>query len=102
MLGDLSYVCWCRPSLVVISLIVLAGAAPTALRDETDQAVASESAALPSFEVASIKPNKRGDRTSSLTAPGGRYCAENMSLRQLVREAIRLVVKKTSTTDLGA
>lgn len=79
-----------RSSLVVISVLVLAAAVPTALRSETDQHVASESAALPGFEVASINLNRRGDRTSSLTAPGGRYVAENMSLRRLIREAYQV------------
>ena len=41
-----------------------------------------------SFEVASVKPNKSGDRNGgSFVQPGGRYTATNITLRALLRSA---------------
>jgi bla regulator protein blaR1 len=45
----------------------------------------------PSFEVASVKPNKSGDRRVMIQGqPGGRLVATNLSLRQLIRNAYQL------------
>src|SRR5947207_1499225 len=42
----------------------------------------------PTFEVASVKPNKSGDRGSRLGgAPNGRMTATNVSLKQLIGNA---------------
>jgi len=46
---------------------------------------ASPVAATPAFEVASVKPTKPGDDRSGLAfQPGGRFTANNLSLRQLI------------------
>ena len=51
-------------------------------------AVIALAAQEPSFEVASVKPNKSGDQKSaSFVQPGGRYTATNVTLRMLVRSA---------------
>jgi uncharacterized protein (TIGR03435 family) len=43
---------------------------------------------LPSFEVASVKPHKSVEQTSSsVVLPGGRYTATNATLRMLMRTA---------------
>ncbi|MBV8811487.1 MAG: TIGR03435 family protein [Acidobacteriaceae bacterium] len=48
----------------------------------------ASSADLPKFEVASIKPNKTGGRGMRLNiAPGGRFIAENVSLKLLMEHA---------------
>jgi uncharacterized protein (TIGR03435 family) len=45
----------------------------------------------PSFEVASVKPNKSGDNRVMLgMQPGGRFTANNVTLRMLIRQAWRL------------
>jgi uncharacterized protein (TIGR03435 family) len=45
----------------------------------------------PSFEVASVKPNKSGDGRIMLgMQPGGRFTATNVSLRALIRQAYQL------------
>jgi uncharacterized protein (TIGR03435 family) len=45
----------------------------------------------PTFEVASIKPNKSGDgRIGSMVQPGGRFTATNISLGMLLGQAYRL------------
>ena len=42
----------------------------------------------PTFEVASVKPNKSGEQKSaSFVQPGGRYTATNVTLRMLLRSA---------------
>ena len=42
----------------------------------------------PAFDVVSVKPNVSGDdRSSSYVQPGGRYSAENMTLRMLIKTA---------------
>lgn len=47
--------------------------------------------AKPSFEVASVKPNKSGDRgMSSAEQPGGRFIVTNMPLAILIRNAFDL------------
>jgi len=48
-------------------------------------------AGAPAFEVASVKPNKSGDRRIMLgMQPGGRFTATNVPLRMLIRNAYRL------------
>src|SRR5207302_10586142 len=45
----------------------------------------------PSFEVASVKPNKSGERGSRLgMSPNGRMTATNISLKQLITNAYNL------------
>jgi bla regulator protein blaR1 len=46
---------------------------------------------LPSFEVASIKPNRSADMKSGIqTQPGGRFTATHVTLRELIRYAYQL------------
>ena len=53
--------------------------------------VASAQTAGPSFDVASVKPNKSGDRGSRLgMAPNGRLTVINVSLKQLITNAYNL------------
>jgi uncharacterized protein (TIGR03435 family) len=48
-------------------------------------------AALPQFEVASIKPNRSGDNRVMISAqPGGRFTATNVPLSLLIRNAYQL------------
>jgi uncharacterized protein (TIGR03435 family) len=75
--------------IVVVTICSLLGVGSQVLRARS-QSASAEAAALPSFEVASVKMNKGGLRTSSLMAPGGRYSGENMTLRRLVREAYQV------------
>lgn len=45
----------------------------------------------PQFEVASVKPNRSGDAKVLIqTLPGGRFTAENVTLRMLIRNAYQL------------
>ena len=45
----------------------------------------------PSFEVASIKPNRSGDRRMGIQmAPGGRFVATNVTVKQLIIIAYRI------------
>jgi uncharacterized protein (TIGR03435 family) len=51
----------------------------------------SQSIAKPSFEVASVKPNKSGVPAMSIeTPPGGRFIATNVALALLIRNAYGL------------
>jgi uncharacterized protein (TIGR03435 family) len=53
--------------------------------------LAGQSAAPLQFEVASIKPNKSGDKNARMTTqPGGRYVATNVPLRLLILHAYGL------------
>src|SRR5262249_19724569 len=46
---------------------------------------------LPQFEVAAVKPNKSGmGKVMIQSLPGGRFSAENVTLRQLIRYAYQL------------
>ena len=55
------------------------------------QTQAASSTANPSFEVASVKPNKGTDmRVAIMMQPGGRFNATNVPLRALVRFAYQL------------
>ena len=63
--------------------ICLSSAVFLAHAQNTDTTVAK-----PSFEVASIKPNKAGGRGMRLgIAPGGRFTAENVTLKLLMEQA---------------
>jgi uncharacterized protein (TIGR03435 family) len=67
--------------------------APVALLLLTTASVVAlaQSSAKPSFEVASVKPNKSGDRgMSSAEQAGGRFIATNNTLAILVRNAFNL------------
>src|SRR5262245_66662852 len=46
---------------------------------------------VPAFDVASVKPSRSADtESSSMVAPGGRYVATNITVRQLIRIAYGL------------
>ena len=51
---------------------------------------------LPSFEVASIRPNRSGDPGSSMSAPPGRFEAKNVSVEELVERAYYLPADRIS------
>ena len=54
-------------------------------------AVAAQDSANPSFEVASVKPNKSGDgRVMMGFQPGGRYSATGITVRMLINQAYRI------------
>src|SRR5438552_14322642 len=46
--------------------------------------------AKPSFEVASIKPSRPGLRESVSNGPGGRFAANNVTLKMMIGFAYRL------------
>ena len=56
------------------------------------QQIASAPGKSPEFDVASVKPNRFGiaGKVSIQTQPGGRFTAENVTARQLIRFAYRL------------
>lgn len=52
---------------------------------------AAQAPATPTFDVATVKPNPSGDRSSSTRGqPGGRFDASNITLRLLIRDAYPL------------
>jgi uncharacterized protein (TIGR03435 family) len=54
----------------------------------TAQAKPVSNAALPSFEVASIKPNNSGTSNISINiSPGGRFTARNVTVKKLIEDA---------------
>src|SRR5205809_3113509 len=53
-------------------------------------AVLAMQTGTPSFEVASVKPNKGGGPTDSSTLPGGRVTMINVPLRMLIRTAYQV------------
>jgi len=54
--------------------------------------VRAQTSASPVFEVASVKANTSDDRRVTMqTQPGGRYTATNVTVRDVVREAYRLL-----------
>jgi hypothetical protein len=79
-----------RPSLktriwtaATLLALTIAAASPVVFGAQTSS---------PSFDVASVKSNKSGDRRVMMrTEPGGRYTATNVTVRDLVREAYHLL-----------
>ena len=72
-----------RTRVIAAAIVLLAAAASAALRAQ---------APPPAFEVASVKSNKTGERRVMMrTEPGGRFTASNVTLRDVVREAYRLL-----------
>jgi uncharacterized protein (TIGR03435 family) len=66
-------------------------AAPLQSQSQTVGAQAPSGATIPTFEVASVKPNKSGDGRMMLgIQPGGRFTATNVPLRTLIRNAYQL------------
>jgi uncharacterized protein (TIGR03435 family) len=49
--------------------------------------VSAQDSSRPSFEVATIKPNKSGDQSVAGFQSGGRFIATNASVRELIRIA---------------
>jgi uncharacterized protein (TIGR03435 family) len=80
-----------RSRLALLSTLagVAAFAAPLAIGLSARlHAQAPQAAAAPTFEVASVKPNKSGEPFIRLgIQPGGRFTAQNMPLRELIRFA---------------
>jgi uncharacterized protein (TIGR03435 family) len=73
-----------RLSLALAVLIALAAPASLTARPGAQ----TPGAGRPSFEVASVKPNKSADaRVMVGMQPGGRYTATNVPLRMLIRQA---------------
>jgi uncharacterized protein (TIGR03435 family) len=65
---------------MILAIIILAALAA--------QSKAASNASLPSFEVASIKPNSSGTSNISMhIAPGGRFTARNITVKQLIEDA---------------
>jgi len=77
--------------LAMLAAVVLVAAhSPDGLRVAA-QAQAQPGGATPTFEVASVKPNKSGDGRVMLgIQPGGRFTATNVALRMLIRTAYQL------------
>jgi uncharacterized protein (TIGR03435 family) len=78
-----------KPSIrpVVLALLATAGLAAVVQL----QAQTQTQAAGPTFEVASVKPNKSGDgRVMIGMQPGGRFTTTNVPLRGLIRQAYQL------------
>ena len=70
------------PTLGLVCTTMLIFAAP---------AVFGQAAAPPAFEVATIKPTHAGDnRTSLQITPGGRFNANNVSLKLLMQQAYQI------------
>jgi uncharacterized protein (TIGR03435 family) len=87
---------WYRPDgrspfrrLAILAAVVLVTAYPP---DEPRVGAQGQTGgASPTFEVASVKPNKSGDARVMLgIQPGGRFTATNVSLRMLIRTAYQL------------
>ncbi len=73
-----------RAVAVLVAVFTVASAAPFGQGQ-------SPAPPAPAFDVASIKPNRSGERGSgSTTRPGGGYVGTNLTLHQLVTEAYRL------------
>jgi uncharacterized protein (TIGR03435 family) len=52
--------------------------------------LAQSSGSRPSFEAASVRLNRTGERTQNTILPGGRYSATNVPLRMMIRSAFGL------------
>ena len=65
------------------ALVILVAAAVTV--------AAAQDAVNPTFEVASVKPNKSGDgRVAIGFQPGGRYSATGITARMLIQQAYQI------------
>jgi hypothetical protein len=77
----------CRAEVAAFAGLVLIGLVSIPLIGAQTQS-ADGGGTKPAFEVASIKPNKTGGRGMRLNiAPGGRFIAENISLKLLMEHA---------------
>jgi uncharacterized protein (TIGR03435 family) len=75
-----------RPSLTILVPFTAAVAAIATLHGRAQGPTTG-----PTFEVASVKPNKSGDgRVMIGMQPGGRYTATNVPLRALIRQAYQV------------
>src|SRR5207244_12456785 len=54
------------------------------------QSPQTASAPLPSFEVASVKPNRSGDHSSHILLPPGRFIGRNVTTKWLIASAYKL------------
>src|SRR5262245_21429098 len=71
----------------IVALALPAGMLVQAMSAQTPQSTQA-TAVQPTFEVASVKPNKSGDGRVMLGfQPGGRFTATNVSLKMLMRTA---------------
>lgn len=74
------------PRLAAQQTVIVGGAQGSA-----DGQIAAPAGARPTFEVASVKPNRSGDgRVGIGMQPGGRFTATNVPLRTLIRLAYQL------------
>ena len=62
----------------------------------SEPAPQNATSALPSFEVAAIKPNRSGDPGYGMSAPLGRFEAKNISVEELVERAYYLPADRIS------
>ena len=66
----------------------------------TAVAAAQTPSPAPTFEVASIKPNKSGDgRIAIAFQPGGRFTATGVTLRMLIADAVRHAPTASDLSD---
>ena len=79
------------PVVAVVAPIVVGILDPPRVRAASRPGTRAQ-APLPEFEVASVKINKSGlsGKVNLQTLPGGRFTAENVTLRQLIRNAYML------------
>ena len=104
---------WKRLLLVVTGLAALAGPVVAGAlggpspQDQAPQAPAlATSTGNPTFEVASVKPNKSGDgRIMTGFQPNGRFTSTNITLGMLIRQAYQLqqfqIIGATVTASRG-
>ena len=79
---------WVAAAITSVSAMLLAAGGGASTRLLAQAPSAQET---PQFEVASVKPNKTGDNRVMLgMQPGGRFTANNVSVRQLITNAYRL------------
>ncbi len=85
--------------LAAAGLVVVAGPIVVGLVNappSSAQSPPAAAAALPSFEVASIKPNKTGDRGGRLMIPPGRFSTSNVPLELLIEFAYNVKSSQVS------
>jgi bla regulator protein blaR1 len=77
-----------RLLLVSVGIVAAAGPFAMGLVNARSTQAQSQSPTPPSFEVASVKPNKSSDtRSPSMILPGGRFTATNNTVRALILNA---------------